>query len=77
MKVCNAFGADAVRLYLMNSQLVKGQSLNFKESGVSAIIKDVFLPLYNSYKFLIQNIQNCSKNICAKSLLNFRAEFLN
>lgn len=60
-KVFEEIGADAVRLYLMNSQLVKGQSLNFKESGVSAIIKDVFLPLYNSYKFLIQNIQRYEK----------------
>lgn len=49
-------GADSVRLYLMNSQLVKGQSLRFKEEGLKDVIKDIFLPLYNSYKFLIQNI---------------------
>lgn len=54
-------GADAVRLYLMNSQLVKGQSLRFKEEGLKDVVKDIFLPLYNSYKFLVQNIQRFEK----------------
>ena len=56
LDMCNKHGADSIRLYLMNSQLVKGQSLKFKEEGLSGVIKDIFLPLYNSYKFLIQNI---------------------
>ena len=51
------YGADAVRLYLMDSPLVKGQSLKFTTKGLKQKLKDVFLPLYNSYKFLIQNIQ--------------------
>jgi isoleucyl-tRNA synthetase len=50
------YGADAMRLYLIDSPLVKGQSLKFNKNGLNDIIKDVFLPLYNSYKFLIQNI---------------------
>jgi isoleucyl-tRNA synthetase len=52
-----AYGADAIRLYLINSPLVRGQSLKFSEKGLKEVIKDVFLPLYNSYRFLIQNIQ--------------------
>lgn len=51
------YGADAVRLYLIDSPLVKGQSLRFNDKGLKDIIKDVFLPLYNSYRFLIQNTQ--------------------
>lgn len=31
MDVINRLGADAIRLYLINSPLVKGESLNFKE----------------------------------------------
>ena len=50
-----------MRFYLINSPLVKGQSLRFKNEGVENVIKDVFLPLYNSYRFLIQNIQRCEK----------------
>lgn len=52
-EVINAYGADAMRLYLINSGLVKAQSLNFKEEGVSEVIKNVFLPWYNAYRFLI------------------------
>ena len=53
----NEFGADVIRLYLIDSPLVRGQSLRFSRKGLSQKIKDVFLPLYNSYRFLIQNIQ--------------------
>lgn len=30
----NKYGADALRLYLMNSPLVKGQDLRFKDEEV-------------------------------------------
>ena len=53
----NKYGADVVRLYLIDSPLVRGQSLRFTKKGLEQKIKDVFLPLYNSYRFLIQNIQ--------------------
>lgn len=56
------YGADVIRLYLIDSPLVKGQSLKFNEdTGLSQKIKDVFLPLYNSYRFLIQNIHRYEK----------------
>ena len=45
------------RLYLINSPVVRGDNLKFKEEGVRDILKDVFLPWYNAYRFLIQNIQ--------------------
>ena len=50
----NKYGADVVRLYLIDSPLVRGQSLKFSLKGLAQKIKDVFLPLYNSYRFLIQ-----------------------
>ena len=54
----NTYGADVVRLYLIDSPLVRGQSLKFSEKrGLQIKVKDVFLPLYNSYRFLVQNIQ--------------------
>lgn len=55
--IFDEYGADPLRLYLIDSPLVKGQSLRFSKKGLKEIIKDVFLPLYNSYRFLIQNIQ--------------------
>ena len=53
----NNYGADVVRLYLIDSPLVRGQTLRFSKKGLAQKIKDVFLPLYNSYRFLVQNIQ--------------------
>lgn len=62
MEVCSEFGADAVRLYLINSPLVRADNLNFiKESAkgekdVKGVVRDVFLPWFNAYRFLVQNI---------------------
>lgn len=55
MDVVNEYGADALRLYLINSPVVRAESLRFKKEGVFAVVKDVFLPWYNAYRFLVQN----------------------
>ncbi|XP_015590237.1 isoleucine--tRNA ligase, cytoplasmic [Cephus cinctus] len=57
MEVVNKFGADALRLYLINSPVVRAENLRFKEEGVRDVIKDVFLPWYNAFRFLMQNIE--------------------
>jgi isoleucyl-tRNA synthetase len=54
--IANQHGADACRLYLCNSPVVRAESLQFREQGVKGVIKDIFLPWYNAYRFLIQNI---------------------
>lgn len=56
LDMVHKFGADAVRLYLINGPLVKAESINFKEEGLKSVVRDIFLPLYNVQKFLIQNI---------------------
>ena len=56
-EVITKYGADAIRIYLANSPLVRAETLNFKEEGVKAVIRDILLPWYNAYRFLIQNIQ--------------------
>jgi isoleucyl-tRNA synthetase len=61
MEVVNKYGADALRLYLINSPVVRAENLRFKEEGVRDIIKDVFLPWYNAYRFLFQNIARLEK----------------
>jgi len=58
MLVVNKYGADALRLYLINSPVVKAESLRFKEEGVKDVLKDVFLPWFNAYRFLMQNIES-------------------
>ncbi|PRW58449.1 isoleucine--tRNA cytoplasmic isoform B [Chlorella sorokiniana] len=55
LEVVNKYGADALRLYLINSPVVRAETLKFKEEGVFAVVKDVFLPWYNAYRFMAQN----------------------
>lgn len=53
LAVANTYGADACRLYLCNSPVVRAESLQFKEAGVKACVREIFLPWFNSYRFLI------------------------
>ncbi|CCH62703.1 hypothetical protein TBLA_0I00400 [Henningerozyma blattae CBS 6284] len=50
--VLNQYGADALRLYLINSPVLKAESLKFKEEGVKEVVSKVLLPWWNSFKFL-------------------------
>ncbi|XP_039434927.1 isoleucine--tRNA ligase, cytoplasmic [Culex pipiens pallens] len=61
MEVVHKYGADALRLYLINSPVVRAENLRFKEDGVKDIIKDVFLPWFNAFRFLLQNIDRFEK----------------
>jgi isoleucyl-tRNA synthetase len=54
MKIVDAYGADALRLYLINSPVVKAEPLRFKEQGVKDIVKDLFVPWFNSYRFFVE-----------------------
>jgi isoleucyl-tRNA synthetase len=55
--VVHKYGADALRLYLINSPVVRAENLRFKEDGVRDVLKDVFLPWYNAYRFFVQNVE--------------------
>ncbi|KAK1761488.1 isoleucyl-tRNA synthetase [Echria macrotheca] len=49
--IMDKYGSDALRLYLINSPVVRAEPLRFKESGVKEVVAKVLLPLWNSYKF--------------------------
>ncbi|BFZ57160.1 isoleucine--tRNA ligase [Savitreella phatthalungensis] len=51
------YGADALRLYLINSPVVRAESLRFKEDGVKEVIAKVILPFWNSFKFFEGSVQ--------------------
>ena len=53
LSVAEEYGADAVRLYLCNSPVVRAESLQFAEGGVKGVVRGVFLPWFNAYRFLI------------------------
>ncbi|XP_013398434.1 isoleucine--tRNA ligase, cytoplasmic isoform X2 [Lingula anatina] len=70
MLVVNKYGADALRLYLINSPVVRAESLRFKEEGVRDILKDVFLPWFNAYRFLMQNAERLEREEGVQFLYN-------
>ncbi|VDN11906.1 unnamed protein product [Dibothriocephalus latus] len=55
MEVIAKHGADSLRLYLINSPVVRAQNLRFFESGVRDVVKDVFIPWYNAFRFLMKS----------------------
>jgi isoleucyl-tRNA synthetase len=52
-KVINAFGADALRLFLMHSAVVKAEDLRYSDGGVKEVLKSIIIPLWNSYSFFV------------------------
>lgn len=50
--VINRFGADAIRLYLLNSPAVHAEDMRFSERGVELVLRQVLIPLWNSLVFL-------------------------
>jgi len=55
-QVAKDHGADAVRMYMCNSPVVRAEPLKFKEEGVKEVVKNVFLPWYNVYRFFLQEV---------------------
>jgi len=52
-EVLDAFGADALRLFLINSPAVKAEDLRFSEQGVLEMSRAVLLPFWNAYAFFV------------------------
>ncbi|HUX19591.1 MAG TPA: isoleucine--tRNA ligase, partial [Spirochaetia bacterium] len=52
-EVMNSFGADALRFFLMNSSVVRGEDLRYSDDGVREVVKSVIIPLWNAYSFFV------------------------
>jgi isoleucyl-tRNA synthetase len=53
VEAINKFGADAIRLFLMHSAVVKADDLKYSDDGVSDVLKSIIIPLWNSYSFFV------------------------
>ncbi len=51
-EVIDKYGADALRLFLLNSPVVKAEDLKFSEASVKEILRTVIIPLWNATSFL-------------------------
>jgi len=59
--IIDQIGADALRMYLINSAAVKGEELRFSEAGVREVVRAVLLPLWNSVS-LFATYHNADKS---------------
>ena len=53
VEAINKFGADAIRLFLMHSAVVKADEIRYSDDGVRDVLKSIIIPLWNSYYFFI------------------------
>lgn len=53
LHVVHEYGADALRLYMINSPVVKAESLRFSEEGVKHSLRHLLIPLWNAYSFFV------------------------
>ena len=47
------YGADALRLYMIHSPVVRAEDLCFSEDGVKQIMRDILIPWWNAYSFFV------------------------
>jgi isoleucyl-tRNA synthetase len=47
------YGADALRLYLLNSPALKSEELRMTEDGIKESLRSVIIPLWNAYSFFV------------------------
>jgi isoleucyl-tRNA synthetase len=52
-EVLKTLGADALRLFLINSPAVKAEDLRYSDKGVTEMSRAVLLPFWNAYSFFV------------------------
>ena len=49
--VIDRCGADALRLFMLGSQVVRAEDLRFSEAGVREVLRSVMIPMWNALSF--------------------------
>lgn len=73
--VLDEYGADALRLYMIQSPAVRAEDLRFSEAGVKEIVRRVILKTWNAYSFfcnyaVIDKWQPSDKKVETTNLLD-------
>jgi len=51
--ILDDYGADALRLYMIYSPVVRAENLRFSEAGVKQILRELLIPWWNAYSFFV------------------------
>lgn len=49
--IIDSYGADALRLFLLGSPVVRAEDLKFSEEGIKEVLRGVMLPVWNAFSF--------------------------
>jgi isoleucyl-tRNA synthetase len=49
----DTYGADALRLYMIYSPVVRAENLRFSENGVKQLLRELLIPWWNAYSFFV------------------------
>ena len=52
-ELIDKYGADALRLYMIYSPVVRAEDLRFAEDGVKHLMRNIMIPLWNAYAFFV------------------------
>jgi isoleucyl-tRNA synthetase len=52
--VMENYGADSLRMYLIDSPVVRAEEMKFSENGIKEILKSVIIPFWNAYNFFVE-----------------------
>nr|PVC51066.1 isoleucyl-tRNA synthetase [Theileria orientalis] len=75
LEIVNQFGADSLRLFLISSPAVKAEPVRFSTLGVRNVLKDVILPWFHSFRFLVQEVTRYETNTRRKFVPDYDAPF--
>ncbi|MBO4511263.1 MAG: isoleucine--tRNA ligase [Victivallales bacterium] len=53
VEIINQYGADAVRLCMLGSPVVRAEDLRFSEAAVREVMRTVIIPLWNAHCFFV------------------------
>jgi isoleucyl-tRNA synthetase len=75
--IFDQYGADATRMFLVNSPIVRGENLRFREEGVRDVISRVLLPWLNSVRFFVGQVTLLDKTTGVQFMYNPHAPVSN
>ena len=52
-EMTDLYGADALRLYLLNSPALRAEEMRLTENGIKESLRAVIIPLWNAYSFFV------------------------
>ncbi len=52
-EIIDTYGADALRLFLLRSPVVRGDDFRYSDDGVREVLRKIIIPLWNAYSFYV------------------------